>query len=320
MFFIIDNGGNYIIIRPFNINTDKTRIIEVWNKVLNDINPTWTIKEEELEVALEVEGDQTDLSRDCLIAEDNNGKMNGFAILFKSSKRDPWWLELKVLPKHFKSNLLIELFEAILDLANKQCGPKILFNITKYIYNNSPLRFKFENMGLKPDHYDFWMRMENFHALQKLDTPQGITFQKKQKLSDFTNFVKVLNDAFKNHFDFIPYEENDFKTMHNTGWKGYNVEYWFAFEKNNPVGICVPIINPNLEEVGIINTLGVLHSHHHNGIGSTLLGLGIQSLIEKGCKTIELGVEAKNERALNLYRKSGFYEVDSRTLIFFIIG
>ncbi|GAG10666.1 unnamed protein product, partial [marine sediment metagenome] len=109
-----------MLIKPFNVNTDKTRIIGVWNKVLKDINPGWAINEEEFDAALAVEGDQTDLSRDCLIAEDNKGEINGFACLFKSSKRGSWWLNIKVLPPHFKSNLLVNLFESILNVANKQ--------------------------------------------------------------------------------------------------------------------------------------------------------------------------------------------------------
>ncbi len=308
-----------MLIRPFNVKNDKTRIIEVWNKVLKNINPTWTINEEEFDMALVVEGDHTDLSRDCLIAEDNKGEIKGFACLFKSSKRDSWWLEIKVLPQYFKSNLLVKLYESILDLANKQNTPQIRFTISKYIFLDSPLRFKFKDMGLKPVHYDFWMRMGDIDSHWKPNVPTGIKFQKQNEFNDYDSYVEIINDAFSEHFDFRPYTEKEFKSIHKVSWKEYDVEYWFALEGNNPVGICHICINPEVKHVGTINTLGVLHSYHHNGIGSSLLGLGIQSLIEKGCTTIELGVEAKNEKALGLYKKFGFYEVESRTQITYTI-
>ncbi|MCK4381225.1 MAG: GNAT family N-acetyltransferase [Candidatus Lokiarchaeota archaeon] len=308
-----------MLIRPFNVNTDKTKIIEVWNKVLKDMNPAWAINEEELDTVLVMEGDQTELSRDCLIAEDNKREINGFAFLLKSSKRDSWWLNIKVLPPHFKLNLLVNLFESILDQVNKQNAPQIRFTIQQYIFINSPLQIKFEEMGLKPVHYDFWMRMGDIDSHWKPNVPTGIKFQKQNELNDYDSYVEIINDAFSEHFDFRPYTEEEFKSIHKVSWKEYDVEYWFALEGNNPVGICHICINPEVKHVGTINTLGVLHSYHHNGIGSSLLGLGIQSLIEKGCTTIELGVEAKNEKALGLYKKFGFYEVESRTQITYTI-
>jgi len=308
-----------MIIRPFNVKTDKTRIIEVWNNVLKDINPVWAINEEELDAVLAVEGDQTDLSRDCLIAEDNKGQIIGFACLFKSSKRDSWWLEIKILPQHFKSNLSVKIFESILDLVNKQNAPQIRFTISKYLFIDSPLQTKIKEMGLEPVHFGFWMRLDDIDSLPKLIIPPDITFQKQKDITDFTSYVSVHNDAFSKHFDFRPYIEEEFKLMITAEWKQYDNEHWLAIDENKLVGICSVIINPKLKHLGIVDTLGVLHNYHRRGIGNSLLGFGIQSLIEKGCKTIELGVEANNEKALSLYKKFGFYEVESRTMIWYTI-
>ena len=151
------------------------------------------------------------------------------------------------------------------------------------------------------------------------NTPHRIKFQEQKELNDYTNYVKILNDAFSGAFDYTPYTEQEFKSIHTVGWDGYDVQYWFAIDGNNPVGICFVAINPELNHVGLIYTLAVLHKYHHRGIGSSLLGFGIQSLIEKGCKMIELGVETNNENALALYKKYGFYEIKSRTTIFYEI-
>jgi ribosomal protein S18 acetylase RimI-like enzyme len=96
-------------------------------------------------------------------------------------------------------------------------------------------------------------------------------------------------------------------------WKQMNHLEWLAFDGKKLIGICSVVINPELKTVGKIDNLAVLRKYHHRGIGRALLGFGIQSLIEKGCKTIELGVDADNEKALSLYKKFGFHEVESRT-------
>jgi mycothiol synthase len=308
-----------MLIRHFNEKKDKTRVIEVWNKVLKDINPVWEITEEELDIQLKLHGDQTNLLRDCLIVEDNEKNLIGFALIYKSSKKDSWWCQFTVLPHFFKTNLLVTLFEAILNIAKKQNAPKLRFAISNHILTDSPLQIKFEEIGLKPVQYDFWMRMDVTGPINTPNTPHGIKFQKQKELNDYTNYVKILNDAFNGAFDYTPYTEQEFKSVHTVGWNGYDVQYWFAIDGNNPVGICFVTINPESHQVGLIYTLAVLHKYHHRGIGSSLLGFGIQSLIEKGCKTIELDVEANNENALTLYKKYGFYEIKSRTTIFYEI-
>ncbi|MFX1388438.1 MAG: GNAT family N-acetyltransferase [Promethearchaeota archaeon] len=264
-------------------------------------------------------GDQTDLSRDCLIAEDNKGDIIGFALLFKSSKQNTCWLEVKILPHYFKSEFYVKLFESALKLTSKQNTPKIRFVLRKYILIDSPLQNKLKELGLKPTHFDYWMRLDNFKFIPKIKTPKGYTFQNHKELNDFTNYVKILNDAFREHYDFIPFNEEEFKSIHIISWKGYFVEYWFAFKGNDKIGVCFVNINPDSKHIGIVYTLGVLHSYHHKGVGSYLLGLGIQTLIDKGCKIIELGVESDNAKALSLYEKFGFYEIKSRTAIFYEI-
>ena len=73
-------------------------------------------------------------------------------------------------------------------------------------------------------------------------------------------------------------------------------------------------LNPEKDQSGLIANFGVLPSHQHRKIGSTLLATGIETLRKKGCKTIKLGVETKNEKALSLYKKFGFYGQGKGTL------
>jgi len=295
------------------------RIIAVLNEVYKDINPIWIVNEEVFDSDMKVDGDQTILSRDYLVAEINKGDIIGYAGLFKSSKRDFWYLELNMLPEFFKSELMVELFNSTLILAKEQNAPELRYVTTKYTFIYTPLHNKIKKMGLEPVNYGFWMRLDDVSSQPQLLTPINITLQKQEVVNDLNSYITVRNDAFSKHFDYRPLTEEEFKTVLEGIWKDYDLEHWFAFDDDKLVGICSSTINPELKHIGTITTLGVLHAYHQRGIGSSLLGHGIQSLIEKGCSTIELGVEAKNEKALALYRKYGFNRVESRTFITYTI-
>lgn len=306
-------------IRLFDESLDKNRVIDVLDKFLKDINPAFKINGEQFYSSIAVLGDQTDLSRDSLVVEDNNGKLIGFTGLLKSSKRDFWQLQIGILPEYSKSNFTMNLFESILQLAKEQNAPDIRFTISKYLFTDSLLEEKIKEMGLKPVHYDFWMILNKIDSIPTFKDPSGITFQNQKEISDVNGYLTILNDAFSKHFDFRPLTEEEFRLVFEKKWKEDDTANWLAFEGNKLIGICTLTINPELSHIGIIDVLGVLHENHHRGIGSSLLGHGIQSLIEKGCTTIELGVEATNEKALTLYKKFGFNEVESRTQIFYTI-
>jgi mycothiol synthase len=295
-------------IRQFNENRDKTRVMTVLEKVLKELNPSMTMSEEQFDAMLKVEGDLTVLSRDCLVAEDDNSEIIGFIGLLKSSKRDFWHLEMALLTEYVSSNISVELIESILNLAKKQNAPEIRFTTVKAKFKNTPLEDKFKKMGLEPVNYNWWMRLDDIESVPESKIPLGITLQKN-----------VLNDAFSEHFDFSPYKEEEFKIRQLAAWKDKFNKHWLAFEENKLIGFCSVVINPGQKHVGMIDILGVLHSYHHRGIGSSLLGIGVKSLIENGCTIIELAVEAKNEKALNLYKKFGFNEMESLTRIFYTI-
>lgn len=306
-------------IRQFNELIDKKRIIEFLIKVYKELNPGMTMNEEQFDAMLKVEGDQTNPSQDCLVVEDDNAEIVGFAGLLKSTKRDYWRLEIALLSEYFKSNLSVKLFESILNLAKKQKGHEIRFTTRKDFFVDSPIQQKFKDLGLKPVNYNWDMRLDKMDSLPQSNVPPGIILRKQKELNDLTKYIAVLNDAFSDHFDFRAYEEEEFKILQLGAWKEKFNEHWLAFEGNKLIGFCSIVINPTQKNIGIIQILGVFHSYHHRGIGSSLLSYGVQSLLKEGCNIIELTVEAKNEKALNLYKKFGFYELEPRTRIFFTI-
>lgn len=301
----------------FDEAKDKAKLIEVWDKVVKDVNPVWTINEEFIDGLLEVEGDQTVPSRDWLIAEDEQGNMIGFSCLFKSSKRDSWWMEIRVVPEYYRQELALDLFKSTLTLFNKKNSTKVLLTVRKFAFVDSPLQTRIKEMGLEPVHFNFWMYLVDIDSLPELIEPTDISFQKQKKISDYSNYLVIHNDAFRKLFEFRAYSEEDFRLMVNSEWAGYDVEHIFAFDGKICVGVCTVLINPEHQHIGVVDNLAVLHSYQQRGIGSFLLNLGIKTLLEKGCKRIELGVEANNEKAQNLYKKFGFNELESHTTIIY---
>jgi len=304
-------------IRPFDETIDKTRVIDVLDRAIKFENPALGMNEEQFNAAFDFEGEQTNLSRDFLVAEDNEGKIIGFAGLIKSSKRDSWRLAIEVLPDYFKSNFFVELFESILSLKNEQNGPEVRFSLRKYRLTDSPIQKKLDEMQIKPVHYNWEMLLEDIDQTPEMAVPTGIDIHTGKEIPDLTSFVNVNNEAFSEHFEFRPISVEELKLILEHAWKAYDIEHWFAYEEEKLVGICTSQINPEMKTLGIIQILGVLPSYQHRGIGRYLLASSIQSLIKKGCKKIELGVEANNEKALTLYKKFGFNEDESRTVMIY---
>jgi len=224
-----------------------------------------------------------------------------------------------MLPEFSKTERMAELFNSALNLAKEQDAPELRFITFKYLFEDTPLQNEIKKMGLEPVNYGFWMRLDDLSSQPPLKVPNNIKIQKEKVLNDISSYVAVRNDAFSKHFDFRPTTEEELKTVLEGIFKDYDKEHWLAYDDDKLVGICSSTINPELKHIGTITTLGLLHEYHRRGIGSSLLGHGVHSLIEKGCKQIELGVEAKNEKALNLYKKYGFNQVESRTFIVYTI-
>ena len=267
---------------------------------------------------MKIQGDLTDTSKDWLVAVDRDGTIKGYALLFKCSKFKYWWLVLDFLPELYSSEVSVNLFEKIIEIAHNQEYKNIKFSMNKKYFSNSPLELRFNEIDLKPIQYEFWMELTDFSLIPQYEKPIGINFQKYNELKDYTDYVDILNDAFSKAFDFEIFTAEDYQSIANINWKKFDVDYWFAEENKKPIGFCTIMTRPPIQDKGVIMTLAIYHTHHRKGIGRCLLGLGIKSLIEKGCKVIELGVEGENPNALTLYKKFGFKEIKSQTKIDFI--
>ena len=83
----------------------------------------------------------------------------------------------------------------------------------------------------------------------------------------------------------------------------YDPELWFLVEVNGEiVGMSLGV---KYETEGWIRQLGVIPTWRRKGIATALLRLSFLKFHERGYDRVGLGMEAKNEKALSLYRRVG---------------
>lgn len=75
-----------------------------------------------------------------------------------------------------------------------------------------------------------------------------------------------------------------------------------------PIAFAKTELRPDDEgrPIGWIGQIGVLPAHRGVGLGRWLLRWGVAHVRGRGAGTVELAVEAANDRALGLYRRNGF--------------
>ncbi|MCK4780457.1 MAG: GNAT family N-acetyltransferase, partial [Candidatus Lokiarchaeota archaeon] len=158
-----------------------------------------------------------------------------------------------------------------------------------------------------PIHYAWSMYLDDLSLFSHPGIPEGIAIQNQKEINDYSTCVAVLNGAFQGSFKFKAIKERKWRKVQEAFKKNHVVEYCIAYENNRMIGLCDVYFNPKQKHIGLIADFGVLPSYQHRKIGSALLASGIETLREKGCKTINLTVHAENEKALGLYKKFGFY-------------
>jgi ribosomal protein S18 acetylase RimI-like enzyme len=75
----------------------------------------------------------------------------------------------------------------------------------------------------------------------------------------------------------------------------------------DPAGTVVRVDEPAPRvRVGEVMLIGVLPAWRGRGLGRELLRWAVSELRDRGAGAVQLSVEARNERATNLYRRHGF--------------
>ena len=128
----------------------------------------------------------------------------------------------------------------------------------------------------------------------------------------------ALNDSFTDHLNFAP--ERPERMLNMRDCKGDPFAITVAFQGDEIAGLAWSEFSQEYNRqkhlnVGWVAVIGVRPSHRRIGLGKALLSDGIRWLLDKGADTVYLGVFAKNEKALRLYRDFGF-EKERESIIY----
>ncbi|MFW9820187.1 MAG: GNAT family N-acetyltransferase [Candidatus Thorarchaeota archaeon] len=297
--------ANLFNVKPYNDSIGLSSIVDLYNQMNKYLNPETTLQVTE-EMARIYLGQETVFSRDYLVFEDKQGKIIAFTGLsLLPMVKDAYVVVYGVQPEYIDSKLPGELIDATLDLKNNLNISKCLFETVGEL--SAPFDEKLESLGFSPVNYTWAMRLDNFDLFSNPGIPEGVNIKILKEMDDFAGTVNILNEAFADSFMFKPITKVRWKKMTSVVKKNHIIEHCVAYEDDKYVGICDIYLNPEEDQSGLIANFAVLPSHQHRKIGSALLATSIEMLRKKGCKTIKLGVDTKNEKALGLYKKFGFY-------------
>ncbi|MCK4381498.1 MAG: GNAT family N-acetyltransferase [Candidatus Lokiarchaeota archaeon] len=303
--------ANFIQIKPYDESLGLSILVDLYNQMSKYLNPETTIELTE-ELARVVLGKEIDLSQDFLIFESQQGEIIAFAGVSKVPiYKDAWVVIYGVLPDYFKSELPGKLIDTVLELGKKRNAPELLFQTFGEL--SAPFDKKLENLGFRPVNYNWSMRLDDFDLFSNPGIPEGIKIRTQKEIDDYASFIAVLNEAFQGSFKFAAITEKKWQEIQEALKRDHIVDYCIAYEKDKIVGFCDAYFNPKQDRIGLIGDLSVVPSYQHHKIGSAVLAFGIETLRKKGCTIINLSVDTKNEKALGLYKKFGFYTRDNFT-------
>jgi ribosomal protein S18 acetylase RimI-like enzyme len=272
---------------------------------MKHLNPETTFQLTE-ELAIAVLGKDTVLTRDYLTFENKEGKIIAFTGLsILPMYKDVHVTVYAVKPEYFESELPEMLIDATLDLKNRLNITEILIDTLGEI--SKPFDNKLKDLGYKPVNYAWSMYLDNFDLFSHPGVPEGINIRILKEMEDYAGAVNILNEAFADSFKYKPITKGKWKRMTDGLKKNNIVEHCVAYDNEKFTGMCDTLINLEQAQIGGIVNFGVLPDYQHRKIGSAILASGIENLREKGCKTIKLGVDTENEKALKLYKRFGFY-------------
>jgi ribosomal protein S18 acetylase RimI-like enzyme len=159
------------------------------------------------------------------------------------------------------------------------------------------------------------MEMDLADAAQNIGESRQVVIRplQKDRDEDIKLFTWLLNETFKEHFNFRPetVEEIRYFLFTDLYYKEMK-EILFAELDGESVGYVGAGIDEkyNLEKnvrVGDIFTIGVLKKYRRKGIGARLILDACAAFKAKGMTKAALGVDDRNPtKAMGLYEKAGF--------------
>ncbi len=236
------------------------------------------------------------------------GKLVGELVVEKDERNEFAWAEMTIHPDYRLRGLGRTFYDrALADARRRGAGELRLGPDQKHTLMIDFLKRR----GHEPERY-FWemRRAADTPVTEQAQLPPGFTVRTFVRGQDEQAFMQARNGSFAEHFGSVQRTVDEMIAITNLS-EFDPAGLFLAFAANGEVaGLCWTTIDPDAnaargEEVGWVNTLGVVPAYQRHGLGRALLLLGVQHL-RQHVPIVELGVEGKNAKALPLYESVGF--------------
>jgi len=160
-------------------------------------------------------------------------------------------------------------------------------------------------------HSSLWMfELARSVEVPSASFPKDVDVRPFRAESDLSTFVDLANATFRDHPTPMTFSERGVAHVHALPDFDPNGILFVTprDEPDRPIGWTR--VEHEITEAGAhrgyVSFIGVLPEWRGRGIGRELLRWGIAYVRAAGAGTIELNVEAANDRALGIYRRTGF--------------
>ncbi len=291
--------------------TDVVNIIEASRQKYWPTAPI--MDEEDAKLNIKTFWPNTVLERDILCAVTDEGKTIGFVGLYKMEKGDNWFPLMNVYPEYETVELWSEMITAILNLAKEQKAPDLHFQASKL---RPTLTQALMMLDITPDHYIYSLHLKNLENIPKVSIPKGITIESTPTIQGKTQYISVMNEAYKNIEEWVPDTEENLMEGENLAKKrNFDMTYYLAYEGKTLVGACYVTDHPKDTSNRLIRSLGVQSKYRKKGIGGALMLTALQDFKAKGRKDVKCFVSGKDASDIKLPTKFGFQEIPAQTTV-----
>ncbi len=252
------------------------------------------------------------------VAQDEKGRIVGYGSLYlEKGEADSIFSTGGVVHPHWRRQgvgrkLLERLWKRAQERKGEIEGEKIHFDGVARSSERGRIAL-FEGFEMRVARHFIKMIYQPLDEIVEPQFPPGITVRAWKKGEDDEAILEVLNEAFADHWGFVPVPRGDW--LYWIGLPRFRRELTLlAISGDEVAGFCLCEINEERikrlgRKEGYVDTLAVRRSYRRRGLGRALLLAGLRLLKDAGMESATLEVDAASlTGATHLYEGVGFRE------------
>jgi mycothiol synthase len=201
---------------------------------------------------------------------------------------------------------------------------RVVMEAGTYIQNQSASQL-LAHFGMKPVRRFLTMAIDLDGQPFEAEWPAAIQVRTMASMDELADVIRATDDAFQDHWGYVeqPFDERYRRWLHFLeNSNDFDPSLWYlAMDGNEIAGMSLCWLRSDMDpEMGWVGTLGVRRPWRRQGLGLALLKHSFHALLERGQKSVGLGVDSESlTGATRLYEKAGMsaileFEVSQKEL------